>query len=284
MQPDYQPPLTNRAGQSKTFSQGTSDSDRWIELFGRLGYSAKGGVYLIIGTLALMQLMGWGGDVTGSKGALLSLKQQPYGTFLLWVIAVGLFAYTAWRWAQGFLDVENQGTEKEDWVKRVGFIISGGLYAVLAVIAIRLALDSSGGGGGQYSEEGASKAMSFPGGAFLVIAAGIGFFIAGLCLMWRAYALKFTDHWKASLSGTLRTWATRISRFGIAARAAVFLVMGAYIAKAGFEAQAEQVKGLRETLQSFSDQPWLLGIVAAGLVCYALYCGINAVYRRIPAN
>lgn len=260
------------------------DSDGWVEILGRLGYAAKGVVYLIIGTLAIMQLAGQGGDVTGSQGALLSLDRQPYGEFLLWAMAVGLFAYTAWRWAQGFLNVERKGGDKEDWAKRIGLIISGGLYAVVAVSAVRLALDAGGGSTGENSQQQASEAMSFPGGAWLVVAVGIGFAVTGLYQLWRAFRLKFTDHWKASLSGSPRTWATRISRFGISARAVVFLIMGSYIAWAGFAGQAEKAKGLGETLREFADQPWLLGIAAAGLVCYAVYSMTNAVYRRIPAK
>jgi hypothetical protein len=129
----------------------------------------------------------------------------------------------------------------------------------------------------------ASEAMSLPGGTWIVTLVGVGFIGTGLYQGWRAYSLDFRDHWNGSLYGSRRQWATRISRFGIAARAAIFVVMGGYIAQAGLTANPEQTRGLGGVLQSFADNPWLLGATAAGLICYAVYSWINAVYRRIPA-
>lgn len=259
-----------------------------IEWLGRTGYAAKGFVYLVIGGLALMQVLGIGSVDTqggkGSKGALVALDQQPYGDILLYIIAAGLVTYTLWRWAQGFLDVENKGSDAMDLVRRAGLVISGALYGYLAFTAVRLAQDATGGSGSGDSSQKASEAMSLPGGTWLVMLVGVGFAVTGLYQAYRAYSLDFQKHWKGSLNGTQRQWATRISRFGIAARAVIFVIMGGYIVQAGINANPGQTRGLGGVLQSFADQPWLLGTTALGLVCYAIYSWVNAAYRRIPAG
>jgi hypothetical protein len=272
----------NLASQAPHTTEGGKHS--MVEIFGRAGYASKGAVYVIIGGLALMQVLGIGqGDATGSQGALVALDQQPYGNILLYLMAAGLVMYTLWRVAQGIFDVENKGSDGIDVVKRAGLVISGGLYGYLAIAAIQLAHGASQPGGEESSQK-ASEAMSVPGGTWLVIAVGVGFIATGLYQAWRAYALDFTKHWKGSLSGDQRRWATRISRFGIAARAVIFVIMGGFIAQAGINADPGQTRGFEQVMQSFSDKPWLLGSIAVGLICYAIYSWVNAWFRQIPAN
>lgn len=259
-----------------------------IEWFGRIGYGAKGFVYVVIGSLALMEVLGIGGgegDTTGSRGALMTLDRQPFGDIVLYIVAAGLVLYTLWRWAQGFFDVENKGSEGKALIRRGGLVISGALYGFLAYNAFQLARtsDMSGAAGNSGNSERASEAMALPGGTWLVVIVGVAFVVTGLYQVWRAYSLDFKKHWKGSLHGSRREWATRISRFGITARAVIFIIMGGYIVQAGLNANPEQTRGLGDVLQSFASDPWLLGSTAAGLICYALYSWITATYRRIPA-
>ena len=49
------------------------------EKLARLGYVARGAVYLIIGGLAFLAAIGSGGRATDSKGALQALLEAPFG-------------------------------------------------------------------------------------------------------------------------------------------------------------------------------------------------------------
>jgi hypothetical protein len=64
-----------------------------MTLLARVGYAAKGLVYLIIGGLAAKVALGEGRSTTDRNGALRAIHEQPFGQFLLAVIAVGLVGY-----------------------------------------------------------------------------------------------------------------------------------------------------------------------------------------------
>lgn len=255
----------------------------WVKWVGRTGYTAKGIVYAVIGVLALLYVIESGdGKVTGSRGALSFLENLPLGDVILYVIAAGLLCYTAWRWAQGFLGIEHTESGIEALVKRGGLVISGGLYALLAVAAIRFV--HSAGGSGQDTQQKSQEAMSYPGGTWLVVAVGVGFILTGFYQLYRAYKDDYESHWDYDLSGDTRRWATRIASFGVSARAVIFIIMGGYVAMSGVQQDPSEAKGFGGVLKSFTDDPILLSISAIGLICYSIYSFTNAVYRRIPAE
>ena len=53
----------------------------------RLGYIAKGIVYAIVGVLAVQAAFTAGGRTTDTKGALHTIAAQPFGQFLLLLMA-----------------------------------------------------------------------------------------------------------------------------------------------------------------------------------------------------
>src|SRR5687768_572715 len=69
----------------------------FVEKFARFGYAAKGVVYCIVGALAALVAFGYGGETTGSRGALDTIANQPFGRVLLGVVAVGLAGYALWQ-------------------------------------------------------------------------------------------------------------------------------------------------------------------------------------------
>ena len=69
----------------------------WIETAARLGYAAKGVVYIMIGAIAARVAFGGRGDVEGWNGSLNTLRDEPLGGPMLWLIGIGLLGYAAWR-------------------------------------------------------------------------------------------------------------------------------------------------------------------------------------------
>lgn len=71
-----------------------SDKHRWVVLLGRMGFAARGIVFVLIGGfLILAALHSSSSEVHGLGGALHALQQQPYGWILLALTAIGLFAF-----------------------------------------------------------------------------------------------------------------------------------------------------------------------------------------------
>ena len=74
---------------------------RWVVPLGRAGYAARGVVFLIIGGFLI--LAAWHenpGEARGLGGALLALREQPFGRALFGLVALGLAAFGAFEFAE----------------------------------------------------------------------------------------------------------------------------------------------------------------------------------------
>lgn len=257
----------------------------WVEKLARLGYAAKGVVYLIIGGIAARAAFGSGERVQGSQGALQTILEQPFGRFLLALVALGLAGYALWRFVQAGLDPEHGGrTDGGGAAKRVGYAISGVIHAGLALAAARMVM-GRGGGGGDRTADWTATLMRQPAGRWLVAAVGLGIMAYGAYALYRAYQVKLSERLDLSrMSPAARTWAVRSGRAGIAARGVVFAIMGFFLLRAALRSNPGEARGLDGALQALQQQsygPWLLGLVAIGLVGYGIYQLVEARYRRI---
>ncbi len=264
--------------------QASQEASPWIDRLGRFGYAAKGVVYAIVGILAFQVAIGSGGRTTGSSGALQSVANQPFGQILLGAIAIGLVGYVVWRFAEAIYDPENKGTDAKGIATRIGYVVSGILYGFLAFTAVQI-ITGNGGGGGSSTESFTARLMSQPFGQWLVGIVGIITIAAGFEQLQRAYTASFQKKFKmGEMSPTEQTWATRLGRFGLAARGVVWTMIGIFFIVAAYQAQPQEAEGLAQVLQTLTQQPfgpWLLGIVALGLIAYGIFMEIQARYRRM---
>jgi hypothetical protein len=259
----------------------------WVEKLARLGYAAKGIVYAIVGALAVQAAFGQGGQTTDTKGALGAISAQPFGKFLLILLTIGLIGYVIWRFVEAIKDPEHKGDDPKGLARRLGYAISGFTYAGLALSAIGLIRGSGGGGGGGSEQGWTARLLAQPFGQWLVALVGAIVIGIGFEQLYKAYKAKFRKEMKLhEMSTTEKTWATRIGRFGLAARGIVFVIIGFFLLQAARQSDPNQARGLDGALQSLAQQPygpWLLGIVALGLVAYGIHMGVQARYRRISA-
>jgi hypothetical protein len=64
----------------------------------------------------------------------------------------------------------------------------------------------------------------------------------------------------------------------------VFGITGLFLIQAAYRSNAGEAEGLGGALRALEQQPfgpWVLGVVALGLVSYGLYMFVMALYRRI---
>jgi len=89
-------------GWTKKFLQDLRDHPgTWATRAGRIGYIAKGVALVIVGFLfAAAGFHKQAGEATGLDGALKSLRDQPVGTVLLVLMAIGFAAYGLYSFAR----------------------------------------------------------------------------------------------------------------------------------------------------------------------------------------
>lgn len=255
----------------------------WLKFVARLGYAARGAVYVIIGILALLAALGMGGQTTGPEGALSTLRGQPFGHVLLGAVALGLFGHAMWRFLQSVMDTDRHGHDAKGLAVRAGLFASCLAHLSLALYAASLIRDPSQGG----SSEGdfTRWLMSQPGGQIAVILVGVVTVIAGIAQIWRGFARKYEKY--LVIDETKRKALGPICSVGLIARGVVFGIVGALAIVAGVNTNPEEAKGIDGALQMLQGGAFgriLLGAVALGLIAFAAYSFVLALYRRIETE
>jgi hypothetical protein len=204
------------------------------------------------------------------------------------VTAVGLSGYTLWRFVQAFVDPERQGTEAKGLITRLGCAVSGVAYAALAVLAARMALGVGSGGGNNAEQEWTATLLAQPFGQWLVGIVGVIIIGVGLAHFYMAYTATFMQEYApGEMSARQQQWARRIGQWGLAARGVTFCLIGGFLMYAGISADPSEARGLGGALATLAQQPygpWLLGVVALGLVAYGIFCMSQALYRRVVTH
>jgi hypothetical protein len=255
---------------------------RGFEWFARSGFVARGLIYGIIGILALKLALGDGGKTTNQQGALKTIAHQPFGKLLLVLVAVGLAGYSLWRLSRAAL---GHGSEASDsGFDRVAALASGVVYGALCAIAVTIILGAGGGGSGG-TKKATGGVFGWPGGQWLVGIAGVVLVGLGLYQGYRGASKDFLKDSKTEqMSASVRKWIEWIGTFGHLARMVVFGLVGVFMIKAAIDFNPNKAVGLDGALAKLANNsygPFLLGVVAAGLVAFALYSLSDARYRRI---
>ena len=259
-----------------------------IALLARAGYAAKGVVYIVIGALAARAAAGTGGGTTDQRGAIRTIGDGPFGTVALVVIGVGLLGYTAWRLVAAITDAERDGDDATSIGKRIAAAGRGLVYGALGITALRAASEGgSTGRSGDETRDWTARLLDLPLGVPLVVAAGLGVVAYAGYQLYRAFTDKVKKHLDLHEAGPGQAeWIVRLGRFGIAARAVVFALIGVFIVKAGLDHDSSEAGGIAQSLDAVAGGPFgraALGLVALGLVAYGVYQLATARYRRIRA-
>ena len=274
---------TTTAPRAREAGASVAHSD-WIERAGRVGLVAKAVSYAIIGVLALQIPLGQGGQAADRQGVLRRIATESWGTAALVALAIGFAAYALWRFADSLLDRRNKGDDAKGLAKRAKSFGAGVVYAASAAAAIALVRSASADTGGNETKETA-RVLDWPAGRWIVLAAAVAFIADGLYNVYRGWTQKFRERLEEGrMHGAVRTWATRSGVIGHIARGVVFAIIGIFLGKAAIEYDPSEAVGIDGALLKLVEQPFgkvLLGLVAVGLVAYAVYCLVEARYRRI---
>lgn len=257
---------------------------RGLVWLARLGYAARGVVYVVVAYFAIRAAMG-AGRAVGTEEATLELLSQPQGTVLLWIVAIGLLAHALWRFAQAGVDTDNHGSDGKGLVIRAGLVGSGIVNLLLAMFVFGVlgaGLDRFGPGGGGSGPDTLQRLLGFSNSQWLVYLVALiplGVAIAHFIKAWKA---KFDRYFECD-EETMR-YVRPISQFGLAARGVVFLLIAWLMMLGGSRYKPTDPPGLEEALEAVQGMPaggWLLLAIGVGLLAFAIYSVAEAVWRRI---
>jgi hypothetical protein len=254
---------------------------RTYAVLSRAGFVARALIYGIIGLLAFDLVIGHGGKITNQQGALRTVEQRSFGHLLLALLAIGLGGYAIWRLFRAFLGHGREGADSG--LERLGALGSGIVYAVICAVAIQI-LTGPGTSGGN-TKKTASDVFGWPGGRWLIAAAGL--ILAGVAIYQfiRGVRQKFLDDSNTErMPRVMKSSFTVLGTIGHVARAVIFGMVAVFLLKAAYDYKANEAIGLDGALAKLYNGAygsWLLGAVAAGLIAFSCFSLVEAGYRRI---
>jgi hypothetical protein len=238
-------------------------------------------MYIVIGWIALQIAFGHTRQQADRTGALHELSSTPFGKVALWILVVGFIGMTLWRlseaiWPTG--DGRKAG-------KRVLALAKAVLYAVIAYGVLRYALGlGSPQSSNTQSVDLTATLMRHAGGKVLVVVIGLVLIGAGLYLGYQAWRERFRKEMDLGrLSPRTRKIVIWLGRAGGVARGIVFITAGIFLVVAAVEAKPGQAKGIDSSLRVLATTPagpWLLVLVAIGLIMFGLFSCCEARWRR----
>lgn len=241
----------------------------------RLGYAARGLTYILLGYIALST----SGDAEGGGKAVFDwLQEVPLGTPILWLMALGLIAYAAFKFISAIGDIQHRGSDTKGLLKRVGDGASGVAHTFLAYAAYQYATGSKSTSGEGSSQEMAGSVLSAELGSVVIGLLGLGFIIGGIMQAKKAATADFMKHVSARAPSAIEG----VGRAGHAARAVVFGIIGWSLIQSAWFSQSSQVKGLGEAILSLRDDGIFYTLVALGLLLFGVFSLVVARYRIIP--
>lgn len=255
---------------------------RMFEWLSRAGFVARAMIYGIIGVLALKLALGHGGKLTNQHGALATVAHEPFGGFLLTLVAVGLGGYCLWRLVRAAIGRGPEGSDST--FDRIAAMGSGIAYGAMCAIAIEILAGSSSGSTGNPKRE-AAGVLGWPAGPWIVgVAGAVMIGIAGF-QGYRAVTRKFLEDSKTEqMSPGTKTTITWLGTLGHFSRMVVFGLVGIFLIKAAVDFNPHAAVGIDGALAKIARASYggiALGVVSAGLIAFALYSLSDARYRRI---
>jgi hypothetical protein len=261
------------------------DSDA-LENLARVGLIAYGVVHLLVAWLALQLAWGGGsGESADQSGAMSTVAESPVGKPLLWVIAIGLIALAVWqaaevlRWRQGW---SASGKTRTKALRKSGkAIVKAVIYISLAVLAIRFAT-GSGQSSSQSQQETTAGVLGWPGGQFIVGAAGLILIGSGVWHVRKGLKKTFLKQIDTSdASPKALRLVTRLGQVGFPGKGVALALVGGLLCWAAITFDPSKAKGLDGALHTVLELPFgriLLTLVAVGIAAFGAFLFVRARY------
>ncbi|MEV3860365.1 DUF1206 domain-containing protein [Streptomyces sp. NPDC050095] len=258
-----------------------------VDIGARWGLAARGVLYVLIGILALRIALGddgGSGNEADSSGAVRELARQPWGEVLVWAVGIGLVGLAVWRFTEAVFGASGPDGAKPG--KRALSAVRCVFYGFMAVSVLSFVIASKGGSGSDAtSQDLTARALELPLGRWLVGFAGLVVMGIGVGVGVRAARRTFRKHLeKAKLPRGLDRTVDVLGVVGGLARGLIYTAAGVFVVSAALHYDPDEAKGMDGALRSLARTPagpWLLILVAGGLVLFGLFSCLLARCRRV---
>jgi hypothetical protein len=262
-----------------------TDQDRAIEVAGRAGLVSRAAIWTLTGVLAVR--LGVEGHSSPGKepdkqGALHTLARQPFGRWLVLLLALGFISMVVWSAAEAVR--KRDGERTGHWNKRAVAAGRMVLYGGLAVTTVQLLVGNS--GDSKKQEKLTADALGWPGGRLIVGAVAVALFATAAFNVYRGVSRRYEKHWdRRRMDARAKRIAGPAEAIGNLGHALVFALVGWFLALAAIRFDPSEPKSLDESLSTLVREPYgrpLCVVVAVGMIAWAANALAQARWRQIP--
>ena len=243
----------------------------------RLGFVARGVLYIVIGMLAVEIATGHPASQASQSGALKTIAAQTFGHLLLIVVTIGLGGYVLGRVVEA-VTARGVGGKDKHFGERIAAAGSAVGYTLVLLLAVSI-LTGSGHSSGSI-DPFVRKGMNIS-PVIVAVAGGITIGVA-LVQLYNAWKRPFLEDLAAR--GDARSAIAWLGSIGFGARGILFGVIGYELLAAAVSYDSKKAVGLDGALiksASSAAGPIVMIIIALGLVAFGLFSITQARYSQI---
>lgn len=263
---------------AKSAFPASASTQRAASLMGRIGFAARGAIYLLVGASAALAALEPRHKPAGMTDALQGLHAHPLGVPLLLLLAIGLVCLAGWFAIAGWYRTDSSGLKR--LALSAAMLGDAVVYGCFVLIVLGLLLGGWS-GGERHFQHFAAWALRQSHGRHLVGITGIVVFAIGMGIAgWGIFGnpekpLALPDEDKRLLAP--------VRRFGFAGRGIAIALVGAYLIAASWHGnprEAHELGGVLASLRGHAYGTALIGLFALAFIGSGLCDVIEAFYRR----
>jgi hypothetical protein len=253
-----------------------------LEGLTRAGFIGYGLTHLLLAWVAVQIALQKPATDVDQSGALRLLASGGPGRILVLLIAIGFAAMTVWQVLSAIVGhLEFSGGRRV--FERIASAGRAILYAYLGWTAWKVFKGAA--AGGDQQQQSVSDLLFRPNGQTIVTLAGLALAIFGVGLAIYGWQEQFMHHLRTrEMPADMKRTTRWLGIAGYLAKGVAYGAAGVLLVIAARSFDPAKARGLDAALRTLAEQPYgrlLLGIVAAGLAAFGVFCLLQSRYRKV---